>query len=52
MRDNGDGSILLLPARVISDAQYAYDTDPELRAMLREAMASPRVYRDYQRREI
>lgn len=43
MQDNPDGSILLLPAVVVSEAQYAYDTNPELQQLLRDAAASPTV---------
>jgi hypothetical protein len=41
VRDNGDGTLLLEPAVVVTAAQYAYDTDPELQATLRKAMTSP-----------
>lgn len=41
VREAGDGSLLLEPAVVVTAAQYAYDTDPELRAILHEAMTSP-----------
>lgn len=52
MQENEDGSILLLPARVITEAQYEYDTDPELRDLLHVAMTAPRVRRErFKRRE-
>lgn len=45
MQENDDGSVLLLPAVVLSEAQYAYDTDPALQALLAEAVSSPTVRR-------
>lgn len=45
MRDNEDGSILLEPARIVSDAQEEYDTNPELRELLSRAAASNTVRR-------
>jgi hypothetical protein len=50
MRVNDDGSILLQPARVVTDAQQEYDTDPELRDLLARAAASPTIRRTRQRR--
>ena len=50
MRVNEDGSILLQPARVVTDAQQEYDSDPELRDLLARAAASPTVRRTRQRR--
>lgn len=50
MRVNADGSILLQPARVVTDAQQEYDSDPELRDLLARATASPTVRRTRQRR--
>jgi hypothetical protein len=50
MRENADGSILLEPARVVTDAQHDYDTDPELRALLERATTSPTVRRTRARR--
>ncbi|MFM8602013.1 MAG: hypothetical protein ACKORY_01880 [Actinomycetota bacterium] len=41
MQENSDGSILLIPARVVSEAQYEYDQSPELQDLLRRALASP-----------
>jgi hypothetical protein len=46
MQENEDGSVLLTPARVISDAQYEYDTTPELQDLLHRAMTAPRVRRE------
>ena len=50
MRVNDDGSILLQPARIVTDAQQDYDSDPELRDLLARAAASPTVRRARQRR--
>ena len=43
VQENSDGSILLLPARVITEAQYEYDHDPVLRDLLARAAASRTV---------
>jgi hypothetical protein len=51
MRENADGSILLEPARVVTDAQHDYDTNPELRALIERATASKTVRRTRSRRE-
>lgn len=45
MRENPDGSLLLQPARLVSEAQYEFDSDPELRDLLARAAASPTVRR-------
>ncbi len=45
MQENDDGSLLLQPALVITEAQSEYDTNPELRALLTEAANSKRVNR-------
>jgi hypothetical protein len=50
MRENEDGSILLQPARIVTDAQQEYDTTPELRDLLTRATASPTVSRARNRR--
>lgn len=50
MRVNEDGSILLQPARIVTDAQHEYDSDPELRDLLARAAASPTVRRTRRRR--
>ena len=50
VRENEDGSILLEPARIISEAQFEYDESPELQALLRRAAASKTVSRTRQRR--
>jgi hypothetical protein len=38
MRENPDGSLLLQPTQVVTNAQHEFDTDPELR----ELLAAPR----------
>jgi hypothetical protein len=43
MQENADGSILLLPARIVTEAQIEYDQSPELRDLLARAAASPTV---------
>lgn len=50
VRENADGSLLLEPARVVTDAQSEYDSNPELRALLSRAAASPTVQREFRRR--
>ena len=40
-----DGSMLLQPAKVVSQAQHEYDSDPVLRDLLARAWASPTVRR-------
>ncbi|MHB1166224.1 MAG: hypothetical protein ACYC3K_13500 [Candidatus Nanopelagicales bacterium] len=50
VRENADGSLLLEPARVVSEAQAEYDESPELRELLRKAAASPTVRRSRTRR--
>ncbi|MCT7372645.1 hypothetical protein [Mycolicibacterium llatzerense] len=50
LRENPDGSLLLQPARIVTEAQYEYDTDPELRELLARATASPTVRRARVRR--
>jgi hypothetical protein len=50
MRENPDGSLLLQPARVVTDAQHEFDSDPELRDLLARAAASPTVRRARARR--
>src|SRR5690625_6583987 len=51
VQENSDGSILLQPARLVSEAQSEYDNDPELRDLLARASGSPTVRRNRQRRE-
>ena len=50
LRENPDGSLLLQPARVVTEAQHEFDTDPELRDLLARATASPTVRRARVRR--
>jgi hypothetical protein len=50
MRVNEDGSILLQPARIVTEAQQEYDTNVELRELLSRATASPTVRRARRRR--
>jgi hypothetical protein len=45
MQENSDGSILLIPARVVSEAQHEYDTDPALQELLARAAAAGTVRR-------
>jgi hypothetical protein len=50
MRENEDGSILLQPARIVTDGQQEYDTNPELRELLARATAAPTIRRTRKRR--
>lgn len=43
VQENADGSILLLPAKVVTEAQLEYDESPALRELLARAAASPTV---------
>lgn len=45
VRHGEDGSIIFTPVVVMSEAQYEYDTNPELQALLHRAMTAPRVRR-------
>jgi hypothetical protein len=49
MRQNSDGSILLQPARVVTEAQAEYDETPELQELLARAMSSQTVRRRRER---
>jgi hypothetical protein len=51
MHENEDGSLLLQPARIVTEAQADYDNDPELRALLTRAAKSPTVRRTRKRRD-
>ncbi|MFM7871120.1 MAG: hypothetical protein ACKPBG_05515 [Actinomycetota bacterium] len=51
VQENSDGSILLLPAAVVSEAQLEYDQTPALRDLLARAAKSPTVRRTRQRAE-
>lgn len=50
LHENEDGSILLQPARVVTEAQYEYATSPELQELLARATASRTVRRARRRR--
>lgn len=50
VQENSDGSLLLQPARVVTEAQAEYDADPELRDLLARAAQSPTVRRRRARR--
>ena len=50
LQENSDGSLLLQPARVITEAQAEYDSNPELRDLLARAAQSPTVRRRRTRR--
>jgi len=50
VQENEDGSILLQPASVVTDAQLEYDCDPELLALLTRASQSSTVRQARQRR--
>jgi hypothetical protein len=50
VQENPDGSILLQPARLVTEAQLEYDTDPRLRDLLARAAASATVKREYRHR--
>jgi hypothetical protein len=43
MQENSDGSILLLPARVVTEAQLDYDTSPALQELLARAVSSKTI---------
>lgn len=51
IQENSDGSILLLPARVVTEAQHEYDESPALRDLLARAAASPTVRKPRRRIE-
>ena len=50
LRENEDGSILLEPARIVTEAQLEYDESPELQVLLSRAAASKTVSRASRRR--
>jgi hypothetical protein len=50
LHENEDGSLLLQPARVVTEAQLQYDSDPELQALLARASRSPTIRRQRARR--
>jgi hypothetical protein len=45
VRENEDGSILLEPARIVTEAQLEYDESPELQELLSRAAATKTVQR-------
>ena len=45
VQENEDGSILLQPAQVVTEAQLEYDESPELQALLARAVTSKTVRR-------
>jgi hypothetical protein len=51
VQENDDGSILLQPARVVSEAQAEYDASPELQELLQRATSSKSVKRRRARAE-
>jgi hypothetical protein len=52
MVENEDGSILLMPAKVVTHAQLEYDHSPELQVLLTQALASTTVRKTRQRRAL
>jgi len=50
LRVNADGSLLLQPARIVTEAQQEYDTNSELRDLLARAAKAPTVRRTRSRR--
>ena len=50
LHENEDGSLLLQPARVVTEAQLEYDGDPELQALLARAAKAKTVRRTRARR--
>lgn len=51
VQENSDGSLLLQPARVVTEAQLEYEESPELQDLLTRADASPTVQRSRRRAE-
>jgi hypothetical protein len=51
LQENKDGSLLLQPASVVTDAQQEYDGDPELRALHARASQWSTVHRSRRRRQ-
>lgn len=49
MSKQSDGSLVLRPTETVIDeqAQHYYDTDPELRKLLKQAAEGPRVRKNY-----
>ena len=51
VQENADGSILLQPARVVTEAQLEYDETPALQELLARATSSPTIRRSRHRVE-
>jgi hypothetical protein len=51
LRENADGSILLQPASVVTEAQYQYDNTSGLRELLTAATSSATVRKTRRHRE-
>lgn len=51
VQENGDGSLLLQPARVVTEAQAEYDDNVDLQALLAKAAEAPTIRRKRRRRE-
>jgi hypothetical protein len=51
LRHNADGSILLQPAQLVTDAQYEYWINPELRTLLTAAASSRTTHRTRDHRD-
>jgi hypothetical protein len=49
LQENDDGSILLQPARIVTEAQAEYDATPELQELLARATRSSTVRRRRER---
>lgn len=52
VQENADGSLLLQPARTVTEAQYEYDMTPALRELLSRAASSQTVRRARRRRTV
>lgn len=52
VQENQDGSLLLQPARVVTEAQAEYDNNPELRELLARASKSSTIRKARKRRVI
>jgi len=52
VQEMSDGSLLLQPALVVSEAQHEYDSDEKLRELLARAAAAPSVRRRRVRRSV
>lgn len=51
LQENSDGSLLLIPARLVTQAQHEYDSDPELQGLLSRAAEAGTVRRTRERRQ-